>query len=94
MKRPLVNSQKLKNGVIDKYDKVAIQFLAFLLESNPLFISGNENATIHSVYISNILWNLDLLTGEHIVAKKNLREWYKNDLQFENALLIWKSPVK
>lgn len=92
--RPLVNSQKMKNGEWKKFDSIAIPFLIYLLESNPLFISGSENATIHGIYISNILWNLDLLTHEKIVNKKQLRDWYKNDLQLEQAVLKWKSHIE
>lgn len=92
--RPLVNSVKMKNGEWKKYDKIAIEFLIYILESNPLFISGSESSTIHSLYISNILWNLDLLTHENIAEKKQFRDWYKNDLQFQQAVLKWKAHVK
>jgi hypothetical protein len=92
--RPLVNSVKMKNGEWKKYDKIAIEFLIHTLESSTLFMTGSENATIHSIYISNILWNLDLLTQENIVEKKQFRDWYKNDLQFEHAVLKWKAHVK
>lgn len=92
--RPLVNSANLKNGKWAKFDKTAIEFLVYLLESNPIFISGSENATIHGNYISNIMWDLDLLTGENIVDKKRVGEWYKNDLQHETAILKWKSYAK
>ena len=92
--RPLINSVKMKNGEWEKFDKITIRFLVYLLERNPLFISGSENATIHGYYISNILWNLDLLSGENIVEKKNFRDWYKNDLQFETAILKWKEHLK
>ena len=70
------------------------EFMEKLLESNPLFISGSENATIHGNYISNILRNLDLLTGENIMENKDFRDWYKNDLQFETAVLKWKAHIK
>ena len=93
-RRPLVNSRKMKNGEWKRFDKIATTFLLYLLESNQLFISGSENATIHGIYISNILWSLDLLTNENIVQKKQFRDWYKNDLQFETAVLQWKSHVK
>ncbi len=63
-------------------------------ETNPLFINGSENATIHGNYISNILWNSDLLTGENILEKKRFSKWYKNDLQFETAVLKWKEHLK
>ena len=92
--RPLINSPKMKNAEWKKFDKIAIEFLIYLLESNPLFISGSENATIHGNYISYILWNLDLLTGEYIVEKKRFSDWYKNDLQFETAVLKWKEHLK
>lgn len=78
---------------LQEENKVILSFLIYLLESTPLFISGSENATIHSIYISNILWNLDLLTNENIVSGKSVREWYKNDLQFETAVLQWKSHL-
>jgi len=92
--RPLVNSRKMKNGEWETFDKIATEFLIYLLESNPLFINGSENATIHGNYISNILWNLDLLTGENIMEKKRFSDWYKNDLQFETAVLKWKEHLK
>ncbi len=93
-RRPLVNARKMKNGEWVRFDKIATQFLIYLLESNPLFISGSENATIHSNYISTIALNLDLLTHENITDKKQIREWYKNDLQFEQAILKWKAHIK
>lgn len=92
--RPKVNSRKMKTGEWKKFDKTAIVFLVYLAESNPMFISGSENATIHSIYISNILWSLDVLTGEQIVGNKNIRDWYKNDLQLETAILKWKTHLK
>lgn len=92
--RPLINSRKKKNGEMETFDKIATEFLIYLLESNPLFINGSENATIHANYISNILWNLDLLTGENILEKKRFNDWYKNDLQFERSVLKWKEHLK
>ena len=83
--------QKLEE--LKKADQVCIQFLIYLLESNPLFISGSENATIHGIYITNILWSLDLLCHEHIIGEKSFREWYKNDLQYEADLLKWKKHL-
>jgi hypothetical protein len=78
----------------EKEDQIALNFLVYMLESNPLFITGSENATIHSNYITNILWNLDLLTHQNQVGGKTLHEWYKNDLQYESAVLKWKQHIK
>ncbi len=84
----------MKNGEWNKLDKISLSFLINLLECNPLFINGSENATIHSLYISNILWSLDLLTKEEIVKNQYLRNWYSNDLKFQKALLKWRSYIK
>ncbi len=92
--RQKVNSTKMKNGEWKAFDKVAIEFLTYLLEHNPLIISGSENSTIHSYYLSNIIWNLDLLTDENLADKKHISAWYKNDSQFNEAILKWKSHVK
>ncbi len=92
--RPLVNSRKMKNGEWERFDKIAAGFLLYLLESNPLFINGSENATIHGIYISNIIWNLDILTHKNTVQKRSFNEWYKNDKQFKQAILKWKECLK
>ena len=92
--RPLICATKEGFKQLKRDDQVEIKFLLYLLQSNPLFINGSENATIHSVYLSNILCNLDLLTNENIVAGKNFNNWYKNDLQFESAVLQWKKHLK
>lgn len=91
--RPLICTTKAGYDKLKKDDKACLAFLIYVLESTPLFISGSENATIHGIYISNITWMLDLLTKENITGKKSLRDWYKNDLQYETALLKWKSHV-
>jgi hypothetical protein len=93
MIRPLicVKGDKLKE--LEKEDEIALNFLVYLLESNPLFISGSENSTIHSNYITYILWNLDLITNEKLVEGKKLQEWYKNDLQYESAVMTWKQHI-
>ena len=75
-------------------DKVTLRFLIYLLESNPLFINGSENATIHRNYISNIAWNIDLLTGEKFTNQKYINEWYKNDLNYESIVMKWKEHLK
>ena len=89
--RPLICTTKTYSDIYENNKQEAIKFLIFLLESNPIFISGSENATIHSIYIANIMWDLDLMTNEKIVNGLQVREWYKHDLQLGNAILQWKS---
>lgn len=91
--RPMICATKERYKQLKQDDQVDIKFLLYLLESNPLFISGSENATIHGIYISNILWDLDLLTTEKIVDGKILSDWYKNDLQFKSSVSKWKNHL-
>jgi hypothetical protein len=94
MIRPLICAKGEQIEKLEQDDRVVLKFLVYLLESNPLFITGSENSTIHESYISNILWNLDLITGEKIVNNRTLHEWYKNDLQLESDVLRWKQHIK
>lgn len=89
--RVMVCAQKETYDQFDKDDVVITHFLLHVLESNPLFIAGSENATIHQIYITSILHVLDLATKENIVNGEDLRVWYKNDLQYEQAVLQWKN---
>lgn len=91
--RPQICSTKYHYEKLENEDRAILKFLVFTLQRTPLFISGSENATIHGVYISNILWNIDLYTGENIVDNKNLTVWYKNELQYENDLLKWQTHI-
>lgn len=91
--RSILNSGIKINAKLSGDDLLLLSFLIYLLESNPLIISGSENSTIHGNYISLIASNLDLLTGENSTNGKQLRDWYKNDLQFESAVLKWKSHI-
>ncbi len=91
--RSILNSGIKINAKLSGDDLLLLSFLIYLLESNPLNISESENSTIHGNYISLIASNLDLLTGENSTNGKQLRDWYKNDLQFESAVLKWKSHI-
>jgi hypothetical protein len=91
--RPQICTTKQWYDKLIRDDKTCLAFLIYVLESTPLFISGSENATIHGIYMSNITWMLDLLTKENITGKNILRDWYKNDLHYETAVLKWKSHL-
>ncbi|MES2430845.1 MAG: hypothetical protein V4556_07890 [Bacteroidota bacterium] len=92
--RPLFCTTDAGYKKLLEMDQASISFLLYILKSNPLFISGSENATIHEHYISNILWNLDLLTNEKIIGKQSFHEWYKNNTQFESAIQKWQAHIK
>jgi hypothetical protein len=92
--RPLINSRKMKNGEWERFDKLAVEYLLYILENTTLFISGSENATIHGIYLSNIIWNLDLLTRMNVSQHKSFSGFYKNDAEFKTSLSKWKSYGK
>ncbi len=70
--------------------KVIVRFLIYVMENNPKFIDGSENSTIHENYLSNIAWNLDLLTGSKLTLGKHLREWFENEKHYNQIVQQWK----
>lgn len=93
--RLMIRRQSESTAFVETFpeDKVTLRFLLYLLESNPVFINGSENATIHRNYISNITWNIDLYTGENFTDRKYINVWYKNDLNFESIVMKWKEHL-
>ena len=85
---------KIEAGKMSSENLVKLRFLIYILESNPLIISGSENSTIHQNYLSNMAWCIDILTGENLTDRKYLSEWYKNDLNFESIVLKWKEHLR
>lgn len=73
--------------------RVMIRFLIYVLEYNPKFIDGSENSTIHDNYLSNVAWNLDLLTGKKLTLGKQLHEWYKNENHYKLVVEQWKEVL-
>ena len=81
------------SGAITKDDIVALRFLIYLLEYYPKFITGSENSTIHGNYISNIAWNIDLLTNEQFTLGKYVGTWYKNETNYLSVMKKWKEHL-
>ncbi|MFT3682056.1 MAG: hypothetical protein QM791_17405 [Ferruginibacter sp.] len=61
------------------------RFLIYLLKNNPVYIDGSENATIHHIYISMILANLEILTNQKPAAGQSLE---KNVRYFTDSLKL------
>ena len=91
--RELLCLTKVGYEEINSDNKLIGLYLIYILNSNPIFISGSENSTIHGFFVSNITWNLDLITKENITDHKLIYEWYKNNLQYENAKSVWKNKL-
>lgn len=67
--RPLVCTTKEGSMKLERQDRAAVQYLLRVLETTPLRISGSENATIHSIYMREVMTTLDLFTGQYHVTK-------------------------
>lgn len=91
--RPLICTTKEGQERLERQDTDALRFLLDALESTPLRISGSENATIHGVYMRELMITLDLLTGEHLVPD-DVELTTINDLRYESMVLRWKDHLK
>lgn len=60
--RPMVCATKEHYAQLEKQDRQVVRYLLHVLENTPLYISGSENATIHQVYIGEVMLTLDLFT--------------------------------
>lgn len=89
--RPLVCAEKSHYERLEKQDREAVRYLIHVLENTPWHIDGSENATIHDVYMNEIVQTLDLFTGQRHEGPKDLRPRRTipdNDLQA--ALNDWR----
>jgi len=81
------------SSTMSQDDIIALRFLIYLFEYYPKFISGSENSTIHGNYISNIAWNIDLLTNEKLTSGKYVYTWYKNETNYLSVMKKWKEHL-
>lgn len=80
-------------GKLSSDEVTTLKFLIYLLENNPKFISGSENSTIHGNYLSNIAWNIDLITNERFTSGQYLDTWYKNETNYLSIMKKWKEHL-
>lgn len=85
----LRNDQKLKTGARQIEYIAARDFLIYVLENTPWTISGSENATIHEIYLLEILNCLHLLFGEN--PPYNGSQFFQySDKEIQNSINRWK----
>ena len=61
--RPMVCATQSWYAQLEKQDRQAMRYFVQVLESTPWVINGSENATIHGVFIGQVLHTLDLFAG-------------------------------
>jgi hypothetical protein len=62
--RPMVCATKEHYAQLEEQDRSAVRYFIRVLETTPLSIPGSENATIHGVFMGEVVRMLDLFTGQ------------------------------
>lgn len=62
--RPLVCTTKQGYAKLERQDRAAVRYLLRVMETTPMGIPGSENATIHDIYMREVMHTLDLFTGQ------------------------------
>ncbi len=90
--RPLVCTNTEGFAQLQRQDRAAVRYLIRVLESTPLFIPGSENATIHSVYMSEIIRTLDVFTGQAHDTTGDMRMRFDMpEARLQQALSDWRN---
>ena len=74
-RRPQVCATKEHYVRLEQQDRQAVRYLIHVLENTPWSIPGSENATIHGVYITEIVQTLDLFTGQYHPGPQDTKRW-------------------
>ncbi len=89
--RPMVCTTKEHYAQLEVQDVQAVRYLLNVLEHTPWRIPGSENATIHRVYIGEVLRTLDLFTSQRHFTEKPGQLWLAfTDDQVKKALPDWR----
>lgn len=89
--RPMVCTTKEGNDRLLRQDSAAVRYLLRVLETTPLRISGSENATIHSIYMREVMATLDLFTGQdHLTSEGADLRIHRSDASVQQAVKDWR----
>jgi hypothetical protein len=90
--RPMVCATKEHYAQLEEQDRQAVRYFIRVLETTPLYISGSENATIHSIYMRTVMETLDRFTGqEHSTTGDMRRTLDMTDARLQKALADWRN---
>lgn len=89
--RPMVCSTKDHYAELEEQDRQAVRYLLRVLETTPLFIPGSENATIHGMYMVEVMRALDLFTGQqHPTTGDQRMTLDMSESRLERAMADWR----
>ncbi len=89
----LINDKKLRNGRRVEENRVSGRFFLEIMERTPHDIPGSENATIHDLYMRELMENLDLLTGEFIFFGPDKQQRMGNPAEVSKAMVRWHAKL-
>jgi hypothetical protein len=89
--RPLVCTTKEGNAMLLRQDSAAVRYLIQVLETTPMHITGSENATIHSIYMREVMATLDLFTGQsHMTKPEEDMRIHRSEAGVQHAITDWR----
>lgn len=88
--RPLVCTTKEGYAQLERQDRAAVRYLLRVMEITPMGITGSENATIHDIYMREVMHTLDLFTGQdhHTSVAMHLRV-NRSEAGIQQAIRDW-----
>lgn len=89
--RPLVCTTKEGTANLELQDRVAVRYLVQVMETTPMHITGSENATIHSIYMREVMATLDLFTGQsHMTKPEEDMRIHRSEAGVQHAITDWR----
>ena len=93
--RPLVCTTKEGSAKLEQQDRAAVRYLIRVLETTPLGINGSENATIHSIYMREVMATLDRFTGQkHLSTGDGQVYLAMSEGELQQAITEWRKWLK
>lgn len=90
--RPLVCTTKEGYAKIDRQDRAAVRYLLRVMETTPMGIPGSENATIHDIYMREVMHALDLFTGQdHLTSAAMHLRINRSGAGIQQAMQDWRN---
>jgi hypothetical protein len=90
--RPMVCATKEHYAQLERQDRAAVRYFIRVLETTPRSLVGGENATIHGVYMGEVVRTLDLFTGQtHDTTGDMRRTFDMPEARMQQALADWRN---
>lgn len=90
--RPLVCTTQEGAAKLELQDRAAVRYLIRVLETTPMGIAGSENATIHSIYMRELMKTLDLFTGQdHRTSDAMDFRLNRSEASVQQAIQDWRT---